>query len=356
MSNIIELNAAAKSPLIVAVDDGYAQTKLWGENLDKSGITSFIMRSSARPGRYGLMSLAGEGISGSYRTEEDQEFTVSEEIEGEDTQFDAFHVSPMNRVLVNHALSRAGYANRPVHLISALPVGNFFSDGSKRNESAIEAKKANLMKKIKITTDDGGLANIVRVDIGCQAMAAFVDYWLDDDMKERDVPVERVAVVDIGGRTTDVILVLDGVRFDQRKSGTENIGVLDVYNSLAAMIRAKFETRDHYPLTMLDTAVRSGYVRLWGERHDVTEMVKRAVIEQREKLSREIQRRLGDGSDLDAILFVGGGASLFKEITGSYRNSKILENPEWSNARGLYKYLKYFSNDTQKTSANIVNE
>lgn len=329
------------NPLLVAIDDGYAQTKLWGERPDGT-TASFMMRSSARPGRYALMSISGDGFSGTYRTDEGEEFTVSEDIEGENTQFDGFHTSTMNRVLVHHALSRGNYGGREVHLVSGLPVGEFFRQG-RRNDAAIEAKKSNLIKKIQPATEDQALAVIARVDIGCQAMAAFVDYWIDDDMKERDVPVEKIAVVDIGGRTTDIVLVLDGASFDPRRSGTENIGALDVYNTLADMIRGEFRTRDVYPIALLDQAVRQRTIRLWGRQRDIGDMVDLAIAEQKTKIIREIERRLGTASDIDTVLFVGGGAAMFRGINEIFPNGQTTETPEWSNARGLFKYIKYFS-------------
>jgi plasmid segregation protein ParM len=328
-------------PLLVAIDDGYAQTKLWGEG-DGGKQVRFMMRSSARPGRYSLMSLSGDGSGGSYRTEEGEEFTVSAEIEGENTQFDGFHTSPMNRVLVHHALAEAGYSGRPVRLVTGLPVSDFFSNGRK-NDRKIEAKKANLRKGVSNSVSNDPLAFIAQVDVGCQALAAFVDYWLDSNLKERDVPVEKVAVVDVGGRTTDVALILDGQSFDPRRSGTENVGVLDVYTALADLVQARFNTRDNYPLAVLDRAIRTGTMKLWGKQQDVHELVAHAVQEQQTKIAREVERRLGNASDIDAVLFVGGGSALFTNIARMFPNGAQADDPEFANARGLYKYIRYFA-------------
>jgi plasmid segregation protein ParM len=333
---------APDAPLLVAVDDGYAQTKLFGDGPGGGAPTRFMARSSARPGRYALMSISGEGDGRSYRTEEGEEFTVSEEIEGENTQFDGFHVSTMNRVLVNHVLAAGGYGGRKVRLVTGLPVNDFFLQGRK-DDQKIADKRANLLKGLApVLGKPGDLAELVEVQVGCQALAAFFDYTLDDAMRERDVPVDKVAVVDVGGRTTDIALIIDGQTFDPRKSGTANIGVLDVYNALSDLIKARFETKDDYPLAMMDKAVRTGQVKLWGRQNDVSDLVARAVSEQQAKIAREIERRLGRASEVDCVLFVGGGSALFRDIALAFPNAVRAEDPEFANARGLWKYVRYF--------------
>ena len=199
-----DMDNATKRPLLVAVDDGYAQTKLYGEGADGNPVR-FCMRSSVRPGRYGLGSISGTGSVGLYDTE-DGPFTVSEDVEAEDTKFDGFHLSTMNRVLVNHALVGGGYAGQDVDIVTGLPVADFFLNGFK-DEEKVGRKRDNLMKPVS-RTDEDGVAKIVSVQVGCQAVAAWVDYALDDDLNEREGIDGAVAIVDIGGRTTDIATVI----------------------------------------------------------------------------------------------------------------------------------------------------
>src|SRR3546814_3088782 len=90
------LDAPASEPTLVAIDDGYAQTKLYTIAPNGEPI-AIAVRSSARSGRYGLGSISGEALIGCYETEEGEAFTCSNAIEAENTQFDGFHVSSMNR-------------------------------------------------------------------------------------------------------------------------------------------------------------------------------------------------------------------------------------------------------------------
>jgi plasmid segregation protein ParM len=325
---------------LVAVDDGYAQTKLYGET-PEGYIKKEIIRSSVRSGRYGLTSITGVQEIGCYETEEKETFTVSSEIESENTQFDSFHISSMNRVLVNHALLAANYSGVKVDLIAGLPVDNFFTSGEK-NLHKIEQKKKNLLKSVKNLVNPNMNTDIQSVRIGCQAIAAFVDYFLDENLNEKDVPVERVAIVDIGGRTTDIAIILAGSKFDEKYSGTANMGVLDVYNVVAQGIRKEFDTNDKYSLSLLDKVVRTKKIRLWSQDHDVSHIVDKAVLERENEIAREIERKIGNASNTDVVLFVGGGSALFKNIANHFRNGVIADDPEFANARGLYKYAKRF--------------
>jgi plasmid segregation protein ParM len=329
---------AVPAPKLVAIDDGYAQTKLYGEGPDGKPIR-FGMRSSARQGRYGLSSITGASAVGCYETEEGDQFTVSEDIEAEDTKFDGFHLSPMNRVLVSHALWAAGYGGKEVRIISGLPVADFFL-GDDKDQEKIAAKTANLMKGVKLTSSDSPLARIVGVRIGCQAVAAWVDHVVDDGLQFRQDTGGAIAIVDIGGRTTDIATVVGGASIDHSKSGTENIGVLDVYNAVGAGLRGKFKTRDRFPLAQIDAAVRHGKIKLWGSDQDVSDIVKAAVHENEAKIAREVERRIGSGAILSAIVFVGGGSALFKTISQHFPNGVMAEDPEFANARGLYKFMR----------------
>ncbi len=337
-----------KSPAFVAVDDGYAQTKLYGDGPDGKPV-KLAIRTSVRAGRYGLGSISGEAVIGSYDTEEGDQFTISDDIAAENTQFDSFHTSSMNRALVNHVLIQGGYSGRDVKLIAGLPVADFFlADG--KDEEKIAAKTANLLKKVTSVSANAPVANLRDVRIGCQAVAAFVDHVLDDDLKETADMDATIAVVDIGGRTTDIAVVVRGNSIDHEKSGTTNIGVLDVYKALSKEIRAKFKTRDEFPLSQMDQAVRTGKIRLWNEENDVSAEVASIVREHETRIAREVERRLGSASNISGVLFVGGGSALFKGISARFRNGIMHDDPEFANARGLHKYGRYMAVDTAQAA------
>jgi plasmid segregation protein ParM len=323
---------------IVAIDDGYAQTKLVGECPKTGKIIKANVRSSIRSGiDGGLSGISGGGVS-SYKTEEGEKFTVSTDIESDDTQFDGFHTSQMNRVLVNHTMLRSGYSGVTVQLMTGLPVADFFLDDEK-DESHIQEKRENLLKKL--TSNTGEIMPAIKdVRVGCQAVAAWFDYVLDDKLEQMNDASGRVAIVDIGGRTTDIAVVVGGNAIDHSISGTENIGVLDVYNALGKEIRKRFGIKEKFPIEYLDSAVRTGKIKLWNKDNDVEEIVREIVLGQEGKIARKVEQKLGTAASLSAVVFVGGGAELFRSISSHFPNGYIPESPEFSNARGLYKYAK----------------
>lgn len=330
-------------PLLVAIDDGYAQTKVYGERPDGT-IGKYHMRSSVRPGRYGVGSISGDGFMGLYDTEEGP-FTASEDVEAESTQFDNFHTSTMNRVLVNHGLVGAGYGGMEVDIITGLPVADFFGADGAKDEAKIALKKANLQKPVQLVSGSSKVAVLKKITVGCQAVAAYIDYALDDDLNEIQDVDGAVAIVDIGGRTTDIATVIGGSRIDHARSGTANIGVLDVYKAVKQGIWTQEKIRDDFPINVIDKAVREGFIKLYGQKMDVTDIVANVVAEYQAKLAREIERSISTGAAMNAVVFVGGGSALFKDIAKTFRNGHMADDPEFANARGLYKYVRYQNQD-----------
>lgn len=336
----MKAKANSQETFLVAIDDGYAQTKVYGDSPEGKGVIRNVFRTSVRSGRYGLRSIGGEGAIDSYKTEEGDEFTVSEQIEAENTQFDGFHVSTMNRTLVHHGLVAAGYGGKPVNLITGLPVRDYFG-AQGINEERIDEKRRNLLKGVERVSSGDPLATVQSIDVGCQAVAAWFDHVFDDNLQMRAQAKGRFAIVDVGGRTTDIAVVVNGKSVDDSLSGTRNVGVLDVYKALEAGLHGKFKIRDSFPLADLDAAVRTGRIDLWGKSEDISDLVTAARQDVESQIQREIDRKIGGAmATLSAIIFVGGGSALYKTIATRFPNGVMPEDPEFANARGLYKFAK----------------
>ena len=327
-------------PVTVAVDDGYAQTKVWYVG-DDGTPHRHVLRTSLRSGRHGLSAMGDDGPTAAYRTEEGEDWTVSEDFVGERTTFDGFHFSPMNRTMIVHALHEAGLGGRDVNLVVGLPVANFFR-GDAVNTEAVERKHANLLKGVASVSDDRTPPRIRDVIVGCQAVCAYVDFAFDADMTRRDPDMDgAVAIIDVGGRTTDIAHVMPGGRrVDQSGSGTANLGVLDVYTALEDALRREHDLAptDRLPFSDLDKVVRERTMKLWGNRVDVGSIVDGAVAEVGTKIGREVERCIGSAATFDRVVFTGGGGALFRSLAESYPNGVVPDDPEFANARGLHLY------------------
>ena len=177
-----------------------------------------------------------------------------------------------------------------------------------------------------------------------EALAAWYDYVIVEregkallDEKQLSVPV---AIVDIGGRTTDYVVVKDqGIL--HASSGSLQCGMLDVKQIVANGIQERFDL-ESLGEQLIAHAVEHKIVRLQGKDHDVAALVEAAKREVVERIHAETRRQLGLGLELDRVLFVGGGTvALAEDIANWFPHQAIAEHPAFANARGMLKYLRY---------------
>ena len=326
-----------ENPTSIGLDDGYAFTKV---ALPDGRLIAIPSR--ALIGRANVTWLNGsEQRVFEYETD-DTVFAVGE-VDGEPTHFDGYPFSGLNRAIVQHALHEAGLAGRSVHAVSGLPVSSFYlKDGSQRLE-VVERKQASLKQPVQ-AVDGRQSAAIAFHEVIPEALAAWYDHIISDTNEGVQLESERlgvpVAVVDIGGRTTDFVVVADqAVRHNS--SGSLRCGLLDLKRQVADAIRGRFDLEE-LSERVTEDAVRHGSVRLFGKNHDVADQVRDARRQLVERLHAETQRQLGRGAELERILFVGGGAvALADDIRDWFPNQAIAPHPAFANARGMLKYLRY---------------
>lgn len=328
---------AQMNPINIGLDDGYAFTKV---ALPDGRLIAIASR--ARIGRANVTWLNdAEQRAFEYETD-DMLFAVGD-VDGEPTHFDGYPFSGLNRAIVQHALHEAGLAGRSVHAVSGLPVGSFYlKDGSQRMD-IIERKRGSLKRTVEPI--DGRLpAAVAFHEVIPEALAAWYDHIISTTGDSVQLEAGRlnvpVAVVDIGGRTTDIVVVADqAVRHNG--SGSLRCGLLDLQRHVGEGIRGRFDL-DEVSERAVDAAARTGRVRLFGNDHDVSDLVRSARHQLIERLHVQTQRQLGQGAELERILFVGGGAvALAADIQGWFSNHAIAAHPAFANARGMLKYLTY---------------
>jgi len=132
-------------------------------------------------------------------------------------------------------------------------------------------------------------AKIASHDVIPQALAAWYGYVITDNSGEVTLAEDRlgtpIAVVDIGGRTTDYVGVADRAVVHDG-SGSLRCGLLDVKKQVEEGIRAGFDLEVVGEPTV-ERAVQRETVRLYGEDRDVPGLVREAkqqVIEGKAKV------------------------------------------------------------------------
>lgn len=325
--------AASKDSVSIGIDDGHAMTKI---AIDGK-LIKFPSRACA--GDSGISSISGtmSGLDNTYETDGVQ-FVVGEHVEGEDTQFTEYPFSPINRVIVHHALRLAGYGGHRVKLATGLPVAQYFS-ASKPNRTVIEKKNDNLKTPVSATSGPA-CAEIVSAHVVPEGIAAWVDYSVNDQGQIILVPAEPAAVIDIGGGTTDIVTILPGWKIDHRRSGTSRIGVLELKDIIREKLKIRFDL-DEISQTTIDKCLETSRITLWNKEHDIHDIVNPAKKEVGEQIFRDIQRHIGKGAEFSKILFVGGGSVVFDSIQNHFPNKAVHNEPEFANARGILKYIKF---------------
>jgi plasmid segregation protein ParM len=325
------------NPIPVGLDDGYACTKL---ALPDGRL--LVIPSRARLGKSAVTWIQqAEQRIFEYETE-DTVYSVGA-VDGEPTHFEGYPWSGQNRAIVQHALQQAGLAGRTVHAVSGLPVSAFYRNSGEHRKDVI-AKKRDSLKQAVRPRSSALAAGIAFHEVIPEALAAWYDHVIVEGDEGVTLDADRVAVpiaiVDIGGRTTDYVVVKNqGIL--HAASGSLQCGMLNVKQRVADGIQARFDL-ESLSEPLMAHAVEHKYVRLQGKNHDVGDLVESAMREVVERIYVETRRQLGLGVELDRVLFVGGGTvALADHIADWFPHQAIAEHPAFANARGMLKYLRY---------------
>lgn len=146
---------------------------------------------------------------------------------------------------------------------------------------------------------------------------------------------ERNLMIDPGYLTFD-FLFSNGDKIVENRSNAHIGGVSKVLRAVAESISLKHGIR-YENLNAIDSAIRRGKFKINGASEDIKAHLKQAypTVEASVTYMKNI---VGDGSDIDNIILVGGGAHLYEEaIAAAYKNHKVivLDNPQMANVVGF---------------------
>lgn len=339
-----------KEPTLVAVDDGYAMTKIVlvdgtqkkYPSLMRHGPAGMSGSSEEVPSYWTNAGLGKEGGQELYTA------AMLSDINASDTQFDDYPFGPLNRSMVHHALRKIGLSGESLRIATSLPVRNYY-DNQGINRLATQRKNDSIMMPVK-AVDGIPCAVIKASEVYAEGVSAWIDFAIAPDGTQRVVLESPAAVIDIGGRTTDTVKVLAGLTVEKKSSGTINRGVLDLIKEVRQLIARHPQIvelfgdlgDDKVPRSMVEAVIQTGRFR----RHSLDIDMSDAVAQARAPIAREIledvERRIAKGFDLQEMLFVGGGSVVFREeIKSHFKTASFIDEPEFANARGMMKYMKF---------------
>lgn len=153
---------------------------------------------------------------------------------------------------------------------------------------------------------------------------------------------QKVALVDIGFRSTDVI-VMDRMRYSKRGSGTIEMGIgrglemIDRKLCNDAGHRARFD--------QLYQAVRMGYIRIEDQFYNLERVRQEAFSRLAEELADNIGHLLAAAWDLDCLFLTGGGSRELADYIGPLLPGEVsqIENEQdvrLNNAQGQLRLAR----------------
>ncbi len=333
--------ASAKTERLqcVGADDGH-----WGVKIYTEAGKMFTVPSRARSGRH-VINVSDNDDSDFYSLEDGGTYTVNPYLtQFEDTRFKEYPKSGLNAVLVHHALYKAGFGGQSVMIETGLPVSHYYLADGTKDQALIEAKKENLRRHV-VRSGGQALANIVRTEVTTEAIAAYIDLLIDDDGSPgehaEELQQSTSGFIDIGGRTTDSVVLLPGQQVVMERSGSSDVGVLQLNAAVGSKLRTRFDL-DQVPPLMVEKAIRDNVVRISGKEEPVGDL----VLAEKEKLAEQIMAsvrvKIGSGKDLEFVEFVGGGAIVMRDqLVKHFPHARFPAHPEYANARGMMKIAKY---------------
>jgi plasmid segregation protein ParM len=358
-------NSQKETQLVVGLDDGHDTHKVcFGWDNEADAWRYGYYKSRAVEGLQQVMSMgSADSAGGAYETEGTR-YTVAGSqnlLQALDTRMAGYPLSDLNRTLVTHALAACGLGGTHIYLITGLPVDQYYKNGAP-NQELIGKKIDSLAKPVSRIGKGATLALIDGQSVVSEATAAFYDALIQHD-GEYDAGIEAliarrpVAVMDLGGKTTDLVVVAENVASVYKdQSGTKDIGVLQLLDQVAEQIKSEFGLNDNPPLPYVEEACRTKKYELFGEDVDVSHIVVAACEAYLDRVKNFFVSKLRDGSTVGAVIFVGGGTALIQSALGGeafaliYKGKRfIAKEPEYANARGMWKFGMYVLDPAERT-------
>lgn len=340
--------------LIVGLDDGHSAIKIYTHPDPTNPLMQPIKFKMLSRGAAGIKNMGADDIiNDQLVVVGDRVFTVLESLtDFEDTRNDDYQTSKLSKALVYQALRGAHLPNKRLIISCGLPVNKFYVD-QRPNKQLITEKKLNLLNMDDVYNKYDHAHGIPRIEIEnnkvlCEANAAFYDVLMDDAGEPTQIGLDYelmeygAAVLDIGGRTTDCVVVNpNGGSLNAKRSGTLNLGILDFQEAIRTKLKSVHKF-GHISEIGLSKALLTGKYGPTANQVDISDIIEAEKQTLFNGLETFIKSTIGDTSDVPALILVGGGAYVLKDILSKkYNNLIIPDEMEFSNARGFFKILSY---------------
>lgn len=305
--------------LQIAIDDGSSYIKTAYQS--KHGLRTCITPS--RVIRQAIVTETGYSDA-SYEIDGYQYSVVKQAVGTIPTNNREYQTSEANRVLINHAIKIANYSDyfATCDIVLTIPVSQFFNpDGSVNNER-IQEKIDNAKGEIK-SLDNKKLAEIKKVYVMPEGVPAF-----NHVKSENKLDDGRYLLVDIGGTTTDLVIIDDNGEIENFLS--INIGALAMIQEFKQHCLAKLRLNE-----LSEDLALGGLLSGLVAGQDMGNEARLCVRNFSAKLKDNVGQ-LGDLQLFDGVICSGGGSTL----TPIHENQIQTKQTQLDNAIGCLEIFE----------------
>ena len=333
-----------KAPVVRALDLGWGWTKANRVNVD--GVLEYFSFPSLAPRHTGVdlsMSVFGKrdtvvvSIDGT-------EYEVGPDSGDLDTNDasrnlnDSFIFTEAYRAVFYGALHYIGESEIDL-LVVGLPLSNMMS-AAKLKSMMVGTHKLNSEESVTVK----------EALVLPQPMGGLYYCLSQKDRPEFEFLDEEVNLVIDPGFLTFDFLLSNGNKIVENRSNAHTGGVSKILRAIAESLSMKFGLK-YDNLSAIDKGLRRRKIKINGQVESLDDHIKntRAVLE---GAVNYMKNMVGDGSDVDNIILIGGGSHIYRKTIETYYPNHtlvVLEDAQMANVQGFQLAgLDYIKQGTQK--------
>lgn len=224
-----------------------------------------------------------------------------------------YQYTDSNVLAVHHALLNSGLEPQEISLTVTLPISEYYTADCQKNELNIERKINNLLRPVSL--NKGEAFTITSVDVMPESLPAVFTRLVSDNVGE----FEKSLVIDLGGTTLDVGVIVG--QFDDVSAvhGNSKIGVCQVTNAtLTALRMASSDTSPMIADELIKKRHEATFFSQVVNDESKQSLVRDTIETAIHKLGEHVVDDLTKFRNVNRVYIVGGGATLIAPAVSKF--------------------------------------